>query len=184
MVAAYLINPARRQLPARRADRGGGHRGRRSTDADGLAARGGRGAARSRTSSGSRSSELGLRRLLEEVELPLVEVLCRLERAGVKLDTDRLGEIAAGVADEIERARAARSGSWRARSSRSARRSSSAGSCSRSSGCRSKRRGKTGFSTDARVLRAIRDEHPIVAKVESWRELSKLKSTYFDALPA
>jgi DNA polymerase-1 len=32
-------------------------------------------------------------------------------------------------------------------------------------------------------LRAIRDEHAIVAKVESWRELSKLKSTYFDALP-
>jgi DNA polymerase-1 len=46
-----------------------------------------------------------------------------------------------------------------------------------------KRRGKTGFSTDARVLAAIRDEHEIVAKVEAWRELSKLKSTYFDALP-
>ena len=30
------------------------------------------------------------------------------------------------------------------------------------------------------MLRAIRDEHPIVAKVETWRELSKLKSTYFD----
>ena len=46
-----------------------------------------------------------------------------------------------------------------------------------------KRRGKTGFSTDARVLAAIRDEHEIVGKIESWRELSKLKSTYFDALP-
>jgi DNA polymerase-1 len=46
-----------------------------------------------------------------------------------------------------------------------------------------KRRGKTGFSTDARVLQAIRGEHPIVEKVETWRELSKLKSTYMDALP-
>jgi DNA polymerase-1 len=46
-----------------------------------------------------------------------------------------------------------------------------------------KRRGKTGFSTDARVLAAIRGEHPVVEKIESWRELTKLKSTYLDALP-
>jgi DNA polymerase-1 len=46
-----------------------------------------------------------------------------------------------------------------------------------------KRRGKTGFSTDARVLAAIRDEHEIVPKIERWRELTKLKSTYLDALP-
>jgi DNA polymerase I len=50
-------------------------------------------------------------------------------------------------------------------------------------GLSKKRRGKTGFSTDARVLAAIRDEHDIVGKVETWRELSKLKSTYLDALP-
>ncbi len=50
-------------------------------------------------------------------------------------------------------------------------------------GLSKKRRGKTGFSTDARVLAAIRSEHPVVAKIESWRELTKLKSTYLDALP-
>jgi DNA polymerase-1 len=33
------------------------------------------------------------------------------------------------------------------------------------------------------VLAAIRDEHPIIEKVEQWRELSKLKSTYLDAFP-
>ena len=46
-----------------------------------------------------------------------------------------------------------------------------------------KRRGKTGFSTDARVLAQIRDEHPIVEKIEHWRELTKLKNTYLDSLP-
>jgi DNA polymerase-1 len=46
-----------------------------------------------------------------------------------------------------------------------------------------KRRGKTGFSTDARVLQAIRDEHPIVPKVERWRELNQLDKTYFSVLP-
>ena len=47
-----------------------------------------------------------------------------------------------------------------------------------------KRRGKTGFSTDARVLQAIRDEHEIVPKIERWRELSTLIKTYLDVLPA
>ena len=47
-----------------------------------------------------------------------------------------------------------------------------------------KRRGKTGYSTDARVLQAIRDEHPIIPKIERWRELTKLAQTYLDALPA
>ena len=47
-----------------------------------------------------------------------------------------------------------------------------------------KRRGKTGFSTDARVLQAIRDEHPIVEKIERCRELSKLVQTYLEQLPA
>ena len=46
-----------------------------------------------------------------------------------------------------------------------------------------KRRGKTGFTTDARVLQAIRSEHPVIPKIEEWREYSKLKSTYLDALP-
>jgi DNA polymerase-1 len=46
-----------------------------------------------------------------------------------------------------------------------------------------KRRGKTGFSTDARVLQAIRGEHEIIPAIEEWRELSKLKSTYLDAFP-
>ena len=66
------------------------------------------------------------------------------------------------------------------RSSSSARPSSSGTSCSRSSGLSRKRRGKTGFSTDARVLQAIRDEHPIIPKIEEFRELSKLAQTYFD----
>jgi DNA polymerase-1 len=47
-----------------------------------------------------------------------------------------------------------------------------------------KRRGKTGYSTDARVLQAIREEHEVIPKIERWRELTKLAQTYLDALPA
>ena len=45
------------------------------------------------------------------------------------------------------------------------------------------RKGKTGYSTDAKVLRAIRAEHAIVPVIEEWRELSKLLNTYLGPLP-
>ncbi|HTR81422.1 MAG TPA: DNA polymerase I [Bacteroidota bacterium] len=45
------------------------------------------------------------------------------------------------------------------------------------------RKTKTGFSTDVGVLEALRNEHPIVERMLEYRQLSKLKSTYVDALP-
>ncbi|MCY4018668.1 MAG: DNA polymerase I [Chloroflexi bacterium] len=42
---------------------------------------------------------------------------------------------------------------------------------------------KLGYSTDATTLDALRDKHPIVNRIVDFRELSKLKSTYVDALP-
>src|SRR6476646_6461927 len=46
------------------------------------------------------------------------------------------------------------------------------------------RKGKTGYSTDAKVLRSIRNEHPLVPLIEEWRELSKLLNTYLGPLPS
>ena len=43
------------------------------------------------------------------------------------------------------------------------------------------RKGKTGYSTDARVLRGLRGQHAIVPLIEEWRELTKLLNTYLDA---
>ncbi len=45
------------------------------------------------------------------------------------------------------------------------------------------KRTKTGYSTDADTLEALRDKHPIIGLVLDHRQLSKLKSTYVDALP-
>jgi DNA polymerase I len=129
-----------------------------------------------------RLAELGLERLLDQVEMPLIEVLAAMERAGVKLDAKRLAEIGEGMAEriaELEREIFELAGH-----------EFTIGSPQRLGevlfselGLTKKRRGKTGFSTDARVLAQIRDEHEIIAKVESWRELTKLKNTYLDALP-
>lgn len=41
---------------------------------------------------------------------------------------------------------------------------------------------KTGFSTDASVLEKLRDNHPIIPKIERYRELFKLRSTYIEGL--
>ncbi|MGI8606301.1 MAG: DNA polymerase [Gaiellaceae bacterium] len=46
------------------------------------------------------------------------------------------------------------------------------------------RKGKTGYSTDTRVLRSIRGDHPIVEVIEEWREYSKLLNTYLGPLPS
>jgi DNA polymerase-1 len=180
MIAAYLIDAARRQYPLDEL-----------LENEGIEAvvEGANGIAREALGVGALAAvqqpeleRLELTRLFEDVELPLVEVLCRMERQGVKLDVDRLGELAAGVTAEVEQ--------LERDIYELAGEEFTVGSPQQLGlilfeklGLSKKRRGKTGFSTDARVLAAIRDEHEIVGKIESWRELSKLKSTYFDALP-
>ena len=41
---------------------------------------------------------------------------------------------------------------------------------------------KTGYSTNAQVLEKLRDKHPIIKKIERYREMYKLKSTYLESL--
>ncbi|MDU1316005.1 DNA polymerase I [Anaerococcus hydrogenalis] len=43
---------------------------------------------------------------------------------------------------------------------------------------------KTGYSTNAKVLEKLRDKHPIIEKIERYREMYKLKSTYLESLEA
>jgi DNA polymerase I len=124
----------------------------------------------------------GLTDLLNEVELPLVRVLREMEIAGCKLDTKRLQQISDRVKDEaatLEREIFSLCGE-----------EFMLGSPKQLEevlfkrlGLSRKRRGKTGYSTDARVLQAIRHEHPVIPKIERWRELTKLAQTYLDALP-
>ncbi|HSS40964.1 MAG TPA: DNA polymerase I [Solirubrobacterales bacterium] len=131
---------------------------------------------------GPRIEELGLAELLHEVELPLVAVLAAMEREGLKLDAKRLAEVGAGFGERIE--------TLEREIFELAEEEFTIGSPQQVGrilfeklGLTRKRRGKTGFSTDARVLAQIRDEHPIVEKIEQWRELTKLKNTYLDSLP-
>lgn len=126
--------------------------------------------------------ERGLQELMDEVELPLVSVLADMEAAGMRLDKDRLALIKARVDEEIA---SLERGVWELAGEEFV-----LGSPQQLGqilfeklGLSRKRRGKTGFSTDARVLQAIRDEHEIIPKIERWRELNQLSKTYLDVLP-
>ena len=180
-VAAYLIDPARRGYPLDELIEETGL-GAKVESGDALARR----AVLIRALAERQRAildELDLTRLLHEVELPLVEVLVEMERAGVRLDVDTVRTIAARVDEQALRLERE---IWEL-----AGEEFTIGSPQQLApilfeklGLSKKRRGKTGFSTDSRVLHAIRDEHPIIPKIETWRELTKLKSTYLDAFPS
>ena len=180
LVAAYLIDPARRGYPLQElADdlglgaevSGGGELAEQAVLAHAVADR-----------QRETLAELGLESLLEDIELPLVHILSEMERVGVELDVDQVRAIGKRVGDE---AAALEREIWDL-----AGEEFTIGSPQQLGailfdklGLSKKRRGKTGFSTDARVLQAIRSEHEIIPKIEQWRELTKLKSTYLDAFP-
>src|ERR671915_1387413 len=123
-----------------------------------------------------------MERLYREVELPLSPVLAAMEDAGIKIDEYRMGEITARLRERVEE--------LEARAHELAGEEFMLGSTQQVGRILFEkleltpgRKGKTGYSTDTRVLRAIRGEHEIVGVLEEWRELSKLINTYLGPLP-
>jgi DNA polymerase I len=178
VLAAYLLEPARRGFPFREICE---ERGLATDLADGAGADA---VVLQALAEWQREqlADRGLERLMTEIELPLVRVLRDMELAGVRLNRDRLAEVDARVREEI---RGLEREIWDLAGEEFV-----IGSPQQLGAVlfdklelSKKRRGKTGFSTDARVLQAIRDEHPIVPKIERWRELNQILKTYLDVLP-
>ena len=121
--------------------------------------------------------------LFREVELPLVPILSRMERAGIKVDERVLGALARELGDQIRESELnvyndvghqftinspQQLGKVLVEELR----------------LPLTRRTKTGYSTDATVLEELAGTHPVIEHVLQYRQLTKLKSTYVDALPA
>jgi DNA polymerase-1 len=125
----------------------------------------------------------GLRHLLEEVELPLASVLARMEARGVRLDVPYLEEMGESVRDRMATLKAEvfrHAGQEFNLNSPPQLREILYDQLGLQPG---KRTPKGELSTDASVLEKLRDAHPIVDALLSWRELDKLNSTYLEALP-
>jgi DNA polymerase-1 len=125
---------------------------------------------------------LGMGQLYRDVEQPLVEVLTEMEVVGVAIDVGLLTEMGNTLSTQID-------------ALETSIHNHAGGPLNINSppqlrevlydklGLSTTRRTKTGMSTDAQALENLRGMHPIVDDILRYRELTKLKSTYLDALP-
>jgi len=179
MVAAYLLEPRRRGYPLDElcAEAGLGAEGTEQRAAlDAALIR----ELTARQEEGLR--RLGLEPLFRDIELPLTRVLADMEAAGVKLDVHRLGEIAARVRDSADELRdriwELAGGEFVIESPKQL-----GEVLFERLALPTFRRGKTGWSTDRKVLQLLAGKHPIIELIGQYRELTKLDSTYLSALP-
>jgi len=128
--------------------------------------------------------ENGLLDLYERVELPLIKVLAEMERTGVKLDVDQLRDLSkelAGRLTLIEQRVYALAGHEFNINSPKQLGEVLFDELNLAPG--KKTRKKSGYSTDVEVLTELAVGHELPAEVLNYRTLSKLLSTYVDALP-
>ena len=129
--------------------------------------------------------QAGLTKLYEEIDLPLVPVLARMEQAGVKIDTAALAKMSA----ELEREIAVKEKEIH----QIAGTEFNVGSPRQLGDVLFNKlnlpkpvkygKGRT-ISTAVDVLETLAEDHPIARMVLDYRQLTKLKSTYVDTLPA
>ena len=128
--------------------------------------------------------EAGLTKLFQEVEMPLVPVLVQMELAGIKIDSAYLNKMAgelSGVLKKLEKKIHQLAGhEFNINSPKQLKEVLFHELNVSPDGLR---RTKTGISTAASELEKMRGLHPIIDDLFTWRELSKLLSTYVEALP-
>ena len=125
----------------------------------------------------------GLRRLYDDVERPLVRVLARMEKVGVRVDQEYLRGLVGELTEAVHRLDAEiqemAGHPFMVNSTKQLR-----AVLFDELGLQPQRKTKTGFSTDASSLEKLKGQHPIVDKLLRYREVEKLRSTYGESLLA
>jgi DNA polymerase-1 len=126
--------------------------------------------------------ELGFESLFRDVEMPLCLVLKRMEQEGVAIDAAKLVALSGTVMKDLDRLTTEihrlAGEEFNINSAKQLQRI-----LFEKLGLAKARKTKTGFSTDEEVLSELVPSHPIAASVLEYRQLSKMKNTYIDALP-
>ena len=125
----------------------------------------------------------GLGALNDELEVPLVRVLARMEQCGIAVDREALVRIRDELTAETEQFRAAviadAGHEFNVNSTKQLREV-----LFEELELTPLKKTKTGYSTDAQTLEKIRDQHQIVENLLRFREVEKLRSTYGEGLVA
>ena len=124
-----------------------------------------------------------LRALNDEIEVPLVRVLARMEHAGVGVDASELRALRDRLTSEVDRLRQQvyddAGTEFNVNSTPQMREI-----LFDKLGLTPQKRTKTGYSTDASSLEKLAGQHPIIEHLLAYREVEKLRSTYGDGLLA
>jgi DNA polymerase-1 len=198
MLAAYLLDPAEsrylldelltRYARLRLPDEAPAREGRLDLDGDGvdtplLAARRALAVDRLVEPVLTALDAQGLRALHDEVEVPLVRVLARMETVGVGVDLEvlqRLHDDLAAEAEQLaEQVQADAGHPFNVNSTKQLREV-----LFDELGLTPQKKTKTGYSTDAASLERLAGQHPIVERLLAYREVEKLRSTYGEGLLA
>lgn len=122
-------------------------------------------------------------KVYEEFDLPLIPVLATMETRGVKIDFEELKRQSSDLNRDIQR--------LEKEIHKAAGTEFNIGSPKQLGQVLFERlklppskKTKTGFSTDSDVLEGLKELHPVAGLILDYREFTKLKSTYVDALPA
>ena len=126
---------------------------------------------------------LGLTKLYEDIELPLVPVLYEMEQTGVFVNRDHLAEKAEVIGDRIKGLEddiyTLAGKTFKINSPKQL-----GAVLFDDLGLPPVKKTKTGYSTNAEVLETLRYQHPIIECILSYRLWTKLKSTYLDGIAA
>jgi DNA polymerase-1 len=126
--------------------------------------------------------EQGLDRLFDEIEMPLVPVLAEMEEVGIKLDVDQLSalskELETQLSGMVKRIQTLAGTEFNLNSPKQL-----AEILFDRLGLKPIKKTKTGYSTNEEVLQQLALQHELPAEILNYRQLTKLKSTYIDALP-
>ena len=125
--------------------------------------------------------EQGTDKLYDEIELPLCRVLAEMEHDGVQVDREALSNFGAMLADRIASCEAyifeVSGGEFNINSTKQL-----GELLFEKLGLPPVKKTKSGYSTNAEVLEALKEKHPVVQAIMDYRMLTKLKSTYADGL--
>ncbi len=125
----------------------------------------------------------GLGPLFRDVELPLIPVLAAMEESGILIDTDMLRDMSRRLSDDLLRLEVGIYNEVGHQFNVSSPRQLG-NVLFDELGLPGGRKAKGSYSTEASHLETLRNAHPVIDLVLQYRQLSKLKSTYVDTLPA